>query len=430
MDLVRISLVALLATATAVGARPLVTSSEETYARICLQRAEAPARIVDACDAALSEAGLTRSQRVELLIARADGFMWLEDHAAAEAGYRAAIDVDPLSADAWNGLGWTLRETGGEAAAFEVFETSIAAEVTVEGLGGKAATGRKTGRLSGEEARELLRAALTIDPRYIWAMREIGWSLLLDKRGEDAAAAFGEALEIEPDDRNARYGYGRALLATGDADKALETFNGLLDRNSGDFAARVYRIISLRDLGRNAQALRDSDRLIQDFPDRNTGYIERGMSLLALERRSEAIETYERAESLLGPDNALLYWHADALASDGQFSRAMAVIDRSLALSGVDHSDHLLKSYIALELGDYATVRTAAEASLGTGVEDPWAYYYIAISMVHSGSTSEGLRHFARAIETGLPKDRIGAFAKELISAGRYAEAAQLRLRY
>jgi hypothetical protein len=99
-------------------------------------------------------------------------------------------------------------------------------------------------------------------------------------------------------------------------------------------------------------------------------------------------------------------------------------------LSGVDYSDHLLRSYIALELEDYTLAREAAEASLSLGVEDPWAHYYIAITHIHDGDTEAGLKRFEQAVAAGLPSDRVGAFATELIGAGQYVEAAQLRLRY
>ena len=57
-------------TVTPVGAKPLITSSEDTVARVCLAQTEPPARIVEACDAALTDAALTQSQRVDLMVAR------------------------------------------------------------------------------------------------------------------------------------------------------------------------------------------------------------------------------------------------------------------------------------------------------------------------------------------------------------------------
>ena len=430
MFLSRLSVLILCFSAASAQTKPLIYNSEETVARICIAREVTPSRIVDACDQALGQAGLTNSQRVDLMVARGDGLFWQDLHKEAAESYLEATRIDENAVDAWNGLGWALWETDGDAAALEAFETSLKVDVSVQGLGGKAATARRMGAITNEEARALLNAALTIDPDYIWAVRELGWSHFEDRNYSDAKLAFREALDIEPKDVNARYGLGRAKLSTGAADEALEIFNSALADAPKDFSLRVYRVIALRKLDRNAQALRQANRLIAEYPDRSSGYIERGLSLVALQRRAEAIETYQLADDKLGSDNAILYWYADTLSIDGRFKEALQVIDRGLSLDDADYSDHLLKSYIALELEDYALSRKAAEASLATGVNDPWAHYYIAITLVHDGEINEGIARFATAIEAGLPQHRVGAFARELISAGKYAEAAKLRLNF
>ena len=427
---VYISLLALLAAMGPVTAKPIVTSSEESAARICLARHETPARIVQACDSALLEADLTHTQRADLMIARGDGHIWQDQYNEAAASYRAATEIDPYEVEAWNGLGWALWEAEGDQAAYDAFERSLAIEVSVQGLAGKAGTGRRLGTVTNADARQLLLSALTIDPDYIWAVREVAWSHMDDNQPRTAIEHFNNALDIEPEDVNARYGLGRALLAIRETEVALETFNSVLADAPDDFPTLVYRIIALRKLDRNAQALREAERLISAYPDRVSGYVEKGQALVGLERRAEAIATYVDAEALLGPNNTLLYWHADALTIDGRFEEALTVIDRGLRLSGVDYSDHLLRSYIALELKDYSLAREAAKASLSFGVEDPWAHYYIAITHIHDGETEFGLARFEQAVAAGLPSDRIGAFATELISAGQYVEAAQLRLRY
>jgi tetratricopeptide (TPR) repeat protein len=426
----------LLTTAIAVAstgvsvAKPLITSSEETPSRLCLARQEAPARIVDLCDRALMEARLTENQRADLLVAQGDGFLWQNDFVKAEAAYRRAAQINPLEVEAWNGLGWSLWELQGDQAAYEAFDRSLSISVTVQGLGGKAALARRMGTIDSDTAREMLRAALAIDPDYIWAVRELGWSFIDESRNAEAIAAFQDALDIEPRDTNARYGLGRAHLSAGHAEDALTIFNELLVDTPQDFPTLVYRIVALRNLDRNAQAVRLADRLIEAFPDRASGYVEKGQALAALERRNEAIQTYVQAEKHLGPDNAVLYWHADVLVLDGRLDEAMAVIDRGIHQSGVDYSDHLLKSYIALQLQDYATARSSAEASLAMGVNDPWAHYYIAITLIHDGQVDAGLARFDNAIQAGLPAERVGAFASELAGAGKYVEAVALRLKY
>ncbi len=416
--------------AVPVAAKPLITSSEETLARICLAAEESPDRLIEACQGALGAPGLTEKQTAELYVGLGDAHLWSDLDAEASEAFRAALEFDPTDVNAWNGLGWALRATDSDAAALEAFEKSLSIDVSVQGLSGKAATARSLGLIDGAASRELLRASLTIDPGYIWALREIAWSHFDEAAFTEALAVFEEALEITANDKNALYGLGRTALKNGDGLRALQAFNDVIELSPDHFSSRVYRIIALRDLDRNAQALRDAERLISDHPERSSGYIEKGLALMALERRAEALETYRLAEEAVGPNNAVLYWHADALTSDGRMEEALEMIDRGINLDGADHSDYLLKSYIALEMENYSLARQAAEASLNTGVDDPWAHYYIAIAMVHDGKADEGITRFDAAMTGGLPKDRIGAFARELIAAGNYIEAMQLRLKY
>ncbi len=416
--------------AAPVAAKPLITSSEETLARMCLAAEESPDRLIEACQGALQSASLTKKQRAELNVGLGDAYLWADFDPEAAAAYRVATEIDPTDVDAWNGFGWALRSIDGDAAALDAFERSLSIDVSIQGLGGKAATARELGLIDGDASREMLRASLTIDPEYIWAIREIGWSYFDEADYENASAVFIDALALSADDRNALYGLGRSALKLDDGLRALQAFNEVLALSPDHFPSRVYRIIALRDLDRNAQALREAERLIADHPNRSSGYIEKGQALMALERRAEAIETYRRAEEAVGPNNAILYWHADALTYDGRMQEALAVIDRGIKLEGADFSDYLLKSYIALEMEKYPLARQAAEDSLKTGIDDPWAHYYIAIAMVHDGKSNEGLARFDTAMTGGLPDDRVGAFARELIAAGNYVEAMQLRIKY
>jgi len=411
-------------------AKPLITSSEETLARICLAAEESPDRLIEACQGALLVPDLTDKQMAELQVGLGDALLWSDLDAEASEAYRVAIEFDPTDVNAWNGLGWALRSTDGDKAALEAFEQSLSIDVSVQGLGGKAASARQLGLIDGDASRELLHASLAIDPGYIWAVREIAWSHFDEAAYDEAMTGFERALAITASDTNALYGLGRSALKLGDGLRALQAFNSVIEHSPDHFLSRVYRIIALRDLDRNAQALRDAERLISDHPDKSSGYIEKGLALMALERRAEAIENYRRAEEAVGPNNAILYWHADALTYDGRMEEALAIIDRGINLDGADYSDYLLKSYIALELENYTLARQSAEASLTSGVDDPWAHYYIAIAMVHAGKASEGIERFDTAMTSGLPEDRVGAFARELIAAGKYVEAIQLRIKY
>lgn len=412
------------------GAKPLITSSEETLARICVAEEEPPERLIDACTGALAQPGLTEQQRVDLLTSLGNAYNWSDQDETAAKVYRDALDLNPAHTEALNGLGWVLRAMSDDAGAYQMFERSLSHDVSSSALAGKAATGREIGELTQEEARLLLEAALSIDPDYTWARREMAWSFFDSEDYPSAMAIFAAVLKEDPGDLNARYGVARAALAAGENDRALSELNRLLEDAPDYYSARIYKIITLRALDRNAQALREADRLIADDPDSAGGYTERARSLMALQRRAEALSAFAEAEDIVGPDPVLLYWHADALVEENRLEDALAVITRATAQTQADSSDHLMRSYILLELKDYPASREAAETSLAIGGHSAWAHYYIAIALVHGGSTEDGLDRFDRAMESGLPEHRIGAFASELISAGKYVEAVQLRLKY
>ena len=419
-----------IAIASPAVAKPLITSSEETLARICLAEAQAPDRLVEACTGALGEAGLTTAQRLDLLTSLGNALSWSDRDDEAVEAFNDALAITPTHADALSGLGWALRGLNDDAAAFEAFEASLTSDVSSSALAGKAGTGRFIGALDEDEARLLLEAALSISPTYAWARRELAWSYFDTADYDTAIEMFNIVLRQDPTDLNARYGIGRSLLDAGQGEAALAEFNRTLEDAPDYYHARLFKIITLRALERNAQALREADRLIEDEPDRAGGYTEKGRALMGLQRRAEALEVFANAERIVGPDNALLYWHADALIDENRLSDALGVITRATALDNADSADHLLRSFILLEMQDYPASRVAAEASLKLGGNSAWAHYYIAIADVHGGDVTEGLARFDTAMQTGLPQHRVGAFASELIAAGKFVEAVQLRLKY
>lgn len=410
-------------------ASPLITSSEETPAQICLSIQEQPARRVEACDTALKDQRITSALRVDLLTAKGEALSAQDLSIEAADALEAALALDPTKAKALTALGWVRRSLGDEEGAFKVFSRALEVDVSIDALAGVAATGRSTGALTQEEVKERLDLALAIDPEDTWVIRELGWLAYQGGDFEQAKLEFERALALSSFDGNAEYGLGRVALATEAPGAALDHFNRVLSEEEHT-GARLGRMSALRDLRRNAQAAREAHRFISDYPDRVEGYVQKGRALLALARRADAFSVYEDAEARLGPTNEIAYWYADALAEDGQMARALERIDAALALPGAAAADHLLKSYIALELKDYPVARREAETALSLGPSDPWADFYIAVALIHEGRGNEGIARFDKAIEGGLPTEKVGAFASELIAAGLWDEAVKLRESY
>ncbi len=419
-----------LLTATTGLARPALPISDDTYARVCLALEQSAERLLNACQIALEQPGITDVLRYDLQLSLGAIHQWNSDYQASIDAYEQALQIKPLSTEALSGIGWALRDLGQPDEAYAKFTQALAVDVTASALMGQAAVGREIGEINNDAARDMLSAALAIEPHSGFAQREIAWSYFEDGAVDLAIAAFEKRLNEDPDDVNARFGLGRAALRSEEPAWALTQFNRVLELDPNHTGGRSERLQALRQLDRNAQALSESDLFIEDHPDLTDGYIQRALALSGLERRAEALNTFEQAEAKLGPSNVLLYWYADTLAYDGRFTDALNTIDRALDLEGADASDHMLKSWIALELELYREARDSAEAALELGGEDPWAHFYAAVALVHTESTDEAVTRFQTAMATGLPEDIVGFFAEELVRAGDFVGAAQLRLKY
>ena len=414
----------------AASAAPLITSSEETPARLCLRGGDAPERLVALCDMALGEVGLTAAGRGELLTARAGALFDMGRHVEAEAGYRAAIGADARSVTARNGLGWVLWDLGRHGAAQAEFQASVDVHVTGNGLSGLASAGYRAGGFALDEAIEMLDAAVSIDPSDHWSMREKGWLLRGEGRHGDAEAAFRGALMVSPRDANAQYGLGRVLFDQGRAEDALAAYGMAIALDNRELGPYLHRSYALRALDRNAQALEDAERVIALAPAYSGGYVEKALCLAALERRGRAIEVFEVAEAKGLADNYLLYWFADTLSDDGQNERALTVIDRALELDGRAAVDFALKASIANRLDRYDAALEAAQIAAMQDPDLAYADYHAAVALVGRGDAVAGIERFDLAMQKGLPSQMVGAFASQLVRQGKYVAAIALRGKY
>ena len=144
-----------------------------------LQRAEEYAQRALAMDPNLSEA------HVAMGTVYSDKY----DYVAAARQYRTAADLDPDSGYAWDQLSWALG--------YQQPPDTVGAETA---------------------ARKAISLQSSLYPAYY----HLGRALLLQKRYDEALAAFEEMRQIAPHANSADLGVGQVYLAEGDYDKALK----------------------------------------------------------------------------------------------------------------------------------------------------------------------------------------------------------------
>ncbi|MEM8789719.1 MAG: tetratricopeptide repeat protein [Pseudomonadota bacterium] len=410
-------------------AKPLISNSEDTAAALCRAVDPNPERQIALCEAALQEQ-LTPAERSVMLNGLGDAYYELDRYDEAEAQYRLSSAADPQNIDPMNGLGWVYWIQDREAEAAAHFQASVDWRPSAQGLAGLGSSLFRSGAADMDAAMEYLDAALAIDPDYLWALREKGWVALNSGAPDPAVAAFEAAVERDSEDWNAHYGLSRALGDLGAFERALTAINVavVLDPTAGwGYAQRAY---ILRRLDRNAQAVTEADRVIEILPQDSEGYTQRALALQSLGRRAEALATFEAALAAGAEDGFLLYWYADVLSNDGRMEDAMGVIDRAIALQGDDPADHALRAYIAMEMRAFEKSLASAERALELNPAHAYAHYYAAVALAHAGAVEDAMDRFKKAIDLGLNRDMVSVFAADLISAGRFRAALQLRKRY
>jgi serine/threonine protein kinase/Tfp pilus assembly protein PilF len=239
-----------------------------------------------------------------------------------------------------------------------------------------------------EQAIEIERRALSIDPDLADAHTWLGAALLNLGRTEEAIAAMREAIRLEPDNGQAHQALARAYWV-----------------GKGDFAS----------------AIPEFERAIALNPDAGYSYLQLGLLLAWQGQFERAEEVCKRAVELqdqyisgnaglqvVGANGRLGYVYY----LQGRYDDALREYERGLQF--VASSDHALKDRTAIELtikigAAYQRQGRTAEASrqferarkmfdglLAKGADDPFTRYYIACMHALSGDRERALDSLER----------------------------------
>jgi tetratricopeptide (TPR) repeat protein len=415
------------AVASGSAAKPLLTSSEMTYARACLEFDDSYDRLVQICELALAETDAGRQQRLTMLENLGSALLNLDRLDEAEKRYREILADDPSSVAGLNGLGWVFRARDAYEQALAMFRKSTEQSPSAEALAGMGSMLIRSGQGSFEDGMRYLDAALAIDPGYRWAMREKGWRHSDADNFAEAETAFRAVLELDERDVNALAGLAQALGEQGQHDAAFEIINRAITSDPDDFWLYERRAIILYELKRYRQSEREADLLLERWPDHAGAHVRKARALEALGKRKAALNVLSGAQDRLGFDDFVGYWQADMLASEERYDDAETVLNRVIDQGAPDRSDYELLAYVRLESGKWDQARQAIEIGLKIDPKAEWLVYYDALSLLNARKPDEAMERFAQAISLGLPDDRIGYFAGEMVGAGFIARALVLR---
>ncbi len=230
----------------------------------------------------------------------------------------------------------------------------------------------------------------------------VAWKLLgasLQVQGKDGLQALQKAAELLPDDAEAQTNLGVALMARGDVDGAMASFQrGLAVDPDCVLALRSLGAI-LNGHGRPAEAATSLRRALQINPDDADTHSYLGNVLTDLGKLDEAVASYRRALEIR-PDFVEAHSNLGvALHSLGQFDEAVASYRRALEINPEFAGAHtnLGVSLLGLGLRDEAVTshRRAVEINPDIGR----AHFNLGIALQACGQFEEALASFDRALQ-------------------------------
>lgn len=216
-----------------------------------------------------------------------EGMRLLEkaDYSGAEAAFREAIRIDHASAEAHQGLGWTLLGLDRNLEAGAAFKSAV--RLDPEAAGSHEGLGHVLMREERYAAAEAAyREAIALDPGNSGVHMGLGDALWEANRYPEAESEFREATRIDPSDAGAHRGLGRVLSQLGRYSEAEAEFRVAVSLDPG-----------------NAEAERDLSEMERDIQDLGE----------AEYHRLTAFERWERARrDKPGPQTLRGYPHARA----------------------------------------------------------------------------------------------------------------------
>ena len=195
--------------------------------------------------------------------------------------------------------------------------------------------------------------AIAIDPTDPNAFAGRGDVLATQRLFDEAIADYTEAIRLDPSHSRAFAGRGILFYNLGRDEAALTDLDQAIAIDPQFARAYSYRGAARARRGQNEQALADYDRLIELMPENAGAYKDRGGVLVRLGRFDRAIPDLDRAIRL-EPKRATAYQNRGAAYSSlGQFERAIDDLTEAIRLDSENAGAYSNRGLAHYALGEY-----------------------------------------------------------------------------
>jgi tetratricopeptide (TPR) repeat protein len=173
-----------------------------------------------------------------------------------------------------------------------------------------------------KEQRSLLERIVKVDPAHVEALNDLGTIALRGRSYRNAASYFDKVLEVEPENPDALIGRASAYRYNRETKRAELLLNKAIKLYPDWAVPRSERARLYRGAGYPKHALADLDIAKQLDSANYWISCDRGMVLIDLNRKQEALEEFSRAAAL-DPGEFLAYVYTAGIKDElGDFDRA------------------------------------------------------------------------------------------------------------
>lgn len=297
---------------------------------------------------------------------------------------------------------------------------------------------QKEGRL--DEAAAAWGRALEMEPDDVPALIHRGEILILQGKPEEAVPFLQKALKLDPKSTAAKAQLGQAALARRDFPEAVKHFEAALAESPE--ANRLHHPLAMawRGQGDRAKAeehlakagavgVRPADPLVDGLQERRTGervHLIRGRVAYRAGRPADALAEFKKAvearpESVEGRINL-----GSALVLTGDRDGAIAQYREALRLDAENATAHFNLGLLLSERGEVKDATDHMAKVVEKRPEDAEARRTLAKLLRDGGRADEALAEYAKAmeLEPGDENARLG-HAETFVRLGRYKEARQ-----
>lgn len=261
-----------------------------------------------------------------------------------------------------------------------------------------------------EDAQRAYESALEIDPKDTDAL--LGMSRTMREKGEAARAVeyAQRVIEHRPGNWSARNTIGSIYFGQGQYELAARAFQSVVNLDPGNFVA-LSNVATAEFLsGRFDRAVTLFRRSI-DVSERAEAYSNLGLALFHQSRFESALSMYDRAAEISPRSMEAHLNRADALSFLGRDDEARAAYEtgRNLAYEVLraQPRDSVAVSYAAYSeamLGDVELAGELITKLLDLAPDDPYTYYFAGLVGLRDGKVALAQELFGKAEEYGYAR--------------------------